>query len=66
MREPIDHQPSLAADLFGLWRLPFELGAEWAAATAQLIAEGLTRSVPHGQLPMPEPIEAHDEHGLFA
>jgi hypothetical protein len=25
----VHHQPSLAADLFNLWRLPFELAAEW-------------------------------------
>lgn len=66
MREPIHHQPSFATDLFGLWRLPFELGAEWAAATAQLLRDGLVHASPHGQLPVPEPIEAHDEHGLFA
>jgi uncharacterized protein (DUF111 family) len=66
MREPVHHQPSLAADLFGLWALPFELGAEWAAATAQLLGEGLVHHAPHAQLPVPEPIEAHDEHGLFA
>ncbi len=66
MREPVHHQPNLATDLLRLWMLPYELGAEWAAATAQLFGSGLVAAHPHAQLPVPEPIEAHDEHGLFA
>lgn len=66
MGEHIHHQPSLAADVLRLWALPFELGAEWAAAMAQLIGHGLAHHAPHGQLPVPDPLDAHDEHGLFA
>lgn len=66
MPAPVHHQPSLAADLFNLWQLPFELGAEWLAATAQLMGEGMVHDHPHAQLPVPEPIADHDEHGLFA
>lgn len=66
MSGPVHHQPSLAEDVFALWRLPFELGVEWAAATAQLLADGWAHAHPSAQLPVPEPLAEHDEHGLFA
>jgi hypothetical protein len=61
------HQPSLAADLFGLWRLPYEIAAECSLAAAEVIAGSLVRHKPHAtQLPIPEPIEADGERNLFA
>lgn len=66
MPAQVHHQPNFATDLLRLWLLPWELGAEWAAAAAQLIGAGLAPAQPHAQLPLPAPIAAHDEHGLFA
>ena len=67
MKPSVHHQPSLVADLFGLWRLPYELAAECALATIELAAQGVTRNHrASAQLPIPEPIVKDDEHNLFA
>lgn len=62
----VDHHPS-EVDLFALWRLPYELAAGYAMAVAGIMAGGLGGRQPHAaQLPIPEPIEEHGEHALFA
>jgi hypothetical protein len=63
----VHHQPSLAADLFNLWRLPFELAAEWALASAEAVTQGQPPRCAHeAQLPIPNAIEEAGEHNLFA
>lgn len=62
----VDHHPS-EVDLFAFWRLPYELAAGYAMAVAGIMAGGLGGRQPHAaQLPIPEPIEEHGEHALFA
>ena len=63
----VHHQPSLAADLFNLWRLPFELAAECMLASVEAVTPGETPSCTHeAQLPIPRPLEEAGEHNLFA
>lgn len=63
----VHHQPSFAADMFNLWRLPFELAAESVLAFVDLVAQSHGRHEPHMmQLPIPDVLEEAGEHNLFA
>jgi hypothetical protein len=63
----VHRQPSLAADLFNLWRLPFELAAECVLASVEAVTQGQPPPCPHkAQLPIPHAIEEAGEHNLFA
>lgn len=63
----VHHQPSLAADLFNLWRLPFQLAAEGVLASIEVATQGPGSPPTHPtQLPIPNPIEEAGERNLFA
>jgi hypothetical protein len=66
MSESSRDQVTIADDFFALWQWPLAIGAAWAAETAALIERGMIHAGPHAQLPVPEVIAEHDEHGLFA
>lgn len=66
MPGPSGDPRAIADDLFALWQWPLVIGATWAAETAALIGRGFVHAAPHPQLPVPDSIAEHDEHGLFA